>query len=759
MPTPKPLNPIYAAKRFLPLLGITALAVHSVFRNGATGMPAAAADTAGKGLGTGTSNVIDNPRFEFFRRLGSSGADVLTRRSTGGDDHSGAASEDTSLMRRQDPGYTPPPEGQGPVAGTGDFGNNGPVTPATGKPVPNHVIQTPAQMQEWLNANFPQPKLRVDPSLLKDQLFFENTPVAHLSNYKLLEALKYYDARDVYDALMMATGKDKLGLQSNPELAEFDKVRTNAGQSTAILLAYWALSNHYGDLADLPKVDSQPGVGLLVGKTPFPPLHLLEGGSGAGGVEKHGGRAWIDVADITDTTQIAAHSYHQLLRAITNDKWRSTAGTGALEHRLEEIGKSGYAGYLNEIINQFLSRQWEPGFTSVNDTTWNAQANMNAVVAALSRGETQLRDEDFVDGPTPESSATGMDVLRKAVVGGEDEAMAQLLQGLERLLESDRVPASANQRNLQTELSELLASVDATDSQGLILNAILEAPVEQLQAVLNNNKTMAMLGETLQPQHAVAYTSALFNYGLEHSDLIGQRDLLDWFDGNGREPDTFSGQFWCCDLPAFAAYKAGLQTQEEADTLHNEICQGKSAKEPWSPGSVPPIGSMVTFVGGGFHVAVSLGKATPDGKAMVASIALAAPNQNVHTQITTIEDLQKEYPDDVITYGIPPRLKTDGTKKEDGDEGAQGELPLWGKIVIGLGAATVLTAAAAACVYSRRRGQADAVANRPVSVRTAGGELINLTVRNPGEGLINIATNEPVLPQFIATPPSGDVLS
>ena len=158
-------------------------------------------------------------------------------------------------------------------------------------------------------------------------------------------------------------------------------------------------------------------------------------------------------------------------------------------------------------------------------------------------------------------------------------------------------------------------------------------------------------------------------------------------------------------------------------------------------------------------MAVSLGKATPDGKAMVASIALAAPNQNIHTQITTIEDLQKEYPDDVITYGIPPRLKADGTKKEDADEGAQGELPLWGKIVIGLGAATVLTAAAAACVYSRRRDQADAVANRPVSVRTARGELIELTVRNPGEGLINTATNEPVLPPFIATPPGGDVFS
>jgi hypothetical protein len=747
---PRHLNPLYVVRRSVPLLGLTALAVQSIFQNG-KGVEAAVIDTAGNGLSTGTSNAIKKHHYDFSRIWGNNTNDVLSANNTARRGSKNLPIRNTSLTRRQDPTYTPPPQGQGPVTGIGDFANNGPVTPETGKPVPNHTIQTPAQMQVWLSINFPQEKLRVDPSLLKDQLFFENTKVAHLSNYKLLEALKFYDPRDVYDALLLATGKDKFGVQSNPELAEYQKVRPNTEQSTAIVLAYWALSNHYGYIADLPKVESNPDVGLLVGKTPFPPLFFLQGGSDAGGVEKHGGRAWLNVANVTGSAQLAADSYHQLSRAITNDKWRSTAGSGALGKKLEEIGKSGYANYIHEIINEFLTRQWAPDFPSSNDASWNAQANMNAVVAALSRGDTQLRDEDFVDGPTPESSATGMDILRKAVIGGDDGAMDQVLQRFERLLESGRIPDSANQPNLlQTELPRLLASEDATDSKGLILKAILGAPVEQLQAVLNNTKTMTLLGERLNSEQALAYSTALFNYALEHSDLIGQRDLLDWFGGQAGEPNTFSGQLWCCDLPVFAAYRAGLKNKEEADSLHSDVCSGESFTQPWSPGVVPPVGNIVYYRGEGFHAAVSLGTTTPDGKAEVMSIALAAPHQNVHTQRTTIEDLRDEYPDDIISYGMPSGLKTEKETEASQDKGAKGELPLWAKIVIGLGSAAVLAAAAAAAVSRRRRDQADGVTNTPVSL---------VTVPAAGGDVINSATGQPVLPIFTATPLGGDVFS
>jgi hypothetical protein len=158
----------------------------------------------------------------------------------------------------------------------------------------------------------------------------------------------------------------------------------------------------------------------------------------------------------------------------------------------------------------------------------------------------------------------------------------------------------------------------------------------------------------------------------------------------------------------------------------------------------------VYYRGEGFHAAVSLGTTTPDGKAEVMSIALAAPHQNVHTQRTTIEDLRDEYPDDIISYGMPSGLKTEKETEASQDKGAKGELPLWAKIVIGLGSAAVFAAATAAAVSRRRRDQADGVTNTPVSL---------VTVPAAGGDVINSATGQPVLPIFTATPLGGDVFS
>jgi hypothetical protein len=59
------------------------------------------------------------------------------------------------------------------------------------------------------------------------------------------------------------------------------------------------------------------------------------------------------------------------------------------------------------------------------------QPMLNGIVAALAR-EGDFRDEDCIEGPTPDSSANGMDTLRRADFGGEETAVEQVIKRIQQ---------------------------------------------------------------------------------------------------------------------------------------------------------------------------------------------------------------------------------------------------------------------------------------------------------------------------------------
>jgi hypothetical protein len=305
-----------------------------------------------------------------------------------------------------DKGYLKDKENNFLVYGKPDFVNHGPSESA--KPVPNNKTGTPDEMLAYLES-IPGDKERTNPEELRGKLFFAG-PDGALDSYRLLEALKHYNPRDVYEALMLAsTGKSLADLKNEPVPEERGGINPKVvgpseEQATLLASTYLAFNNHNGYIVSFKDGDIPPLVVTLGG--------VLDGVSNE--------RAYINDSFEQDPNNISV-TYHELTHAATSQEgwvWK-----------LDEAVKNHNA--WNEAITEFMANQWNNNFKNSYDLSMPVQPMMNGIVAALAR-DGDIRDEEFIEGPTPESSAKGMDILRRAVFGGEEEAAAKVIKHIQQ---------------------------------------------------------------------------------------------------------------------------------------------------------------------------------------------------------------------------------------------------------------------------------------------------------------------------------------
>jgi WXG100 family type VII secretion target len=264
----------------------------------------------------------------------------------------------------------------------------------------------------------------------------------------------------------------------------------------------------------------------------------------------------------------------------------------------------------------------------------------------------------------------------------------------------------SGKRPLEQTIRDMFGSQSPADPTPL-LTAIQNATPAEREAVLNNPKLMEMLTFGLGATgNGVAYFAALLEGRLAWvgpsgpdpndgyriktiPDILSDTDDFAVWIRDGQEhqnqPDLSTGSMNCWEFALLAAYKAGQVSYDQLVNLHSQAAAagqkadeewllpgqaehhgreaykqvfkdalGATNAQAWSPGTVPPAGSMVFFdkgkAGPLAHVAISLGTTDKDGRVEVMSL-WTVPGPAARR--TTIEDLMAGggFQPTKVTYG------------------------------------------------------------------------------------------------------------